>query len=258
MTKEQLDQLLLARDVEVQLEGLCQNGTLAQVFPEVHVLVGFGGGKSGHKDLWPHTKKVVAQCVPRLNVRWAALFHDVGKVKCFTRGPDGEVSFHGHEAVSAKLFMQAVRRTQLFSREEADWIRFLIYHLGHVEEYDDSWTDSAVRRVHTLAGPHFEDLMALAQADVTTMKAEKRAQHHERVSALRKRALEIAAKDAIPPALPKGLGDVLSTEFGIPKSKALGDLMKKLTTAVEEGKLPRQPSFDECFSYVRTNNLTEP
>ncbi len=255
MTKEQLEQVLMSREVEVELEGLYQDGTLPMMFPEICAMVGFGGGETGHKDLWAHTKRVVAQCVPRPRVRWAALFHDVGKVKCFTRGPDGEIAFHGHEATSARLFMRAVNRTKIFDAESAEWIRFLIHHLGHVEEYDASWTDSALRRVYTLAGPHFEDLVDLARADVTTKHATKRAQHHQRVAELHQRALEIARIDAIPPALPKGLGDVLSTEFRIPKSKALGDLMKKLKDAVENGLLPRQPNTEDVLAYVRDNKL---
>jgi len=255
LTKDQFNHLLLSRDVEDRLERLRENGTLCLIFPEVHAMVGFGGGTTGHKDLWAHTKKVVAQCVRRPAVRWAALFHDVGKVKCFTRAANGEISFHGHESVSAKLFMRAAARTRLFTSEEADWIRFVIHNLGYVEEYDSTWTDSAVRRIHRAVSRHFEDLVDLARADVTTMHDNKRAKHHERVSEFHRRALEIAAKDAIPPALPKGLGDVLSSEFGIPKTEALGKLMTALKAAVEAGELERQPSVEAVLAYVREKGL---
>ena len=115
LSKQTLDGLLLSRNVIDNLEGLQTGGTLLVMFPEVQALVGFGGDDSGHKDLWGHTKQVVSQCVPKANVRWAALFHDVGKVKCFRR-IEGVVSFHGHEAVSAKLFKRAAERTNIFSK----------------------------------------------------------------------------------------------------------------------------------------------
>lgn len=245
----------MSREVEQGLERLQSNGTLFLMFPEVQAMVGFGGGSTGHKDLWSHTKQVVAQCVRRPAVRWAALFHDVGKVRCFTKAANGEISFHGHETVSAKLFMRAAERTRLFTSEEADWIRFVIHNLGYVEEYDSEWTDSAVRRIYRATSRHFEDLVDLARADVTTMKETKRAKHHERVAEFHRRALEIAAKDAIPPALPKGLGDILSAEFGIPKSPALGALMGTLKTAVENGDLERQPSIEAVLAYVREKGL---
>src|SRR5690242_21203419 len=44
-------------------------------------MVGFGDGEWRHKDVWKHTKQVVRQAVPQLEVRWASLFHDIGKVK---------------------------------------------------------------------------------------------------------------------------------------------------------------------------------
>ena len=46
------------------------------IFPEVHALVGFGDGEWRHKDVWKHTKQVVCQSVPRIQVRRAALLHD--------------------------------------------------------------------------------------------------------------------------------------------------------------------------------------
>ena len=54
-------------------------------------MVGFGDGEWRHKDVWKHTKQVVRQAVPRLEVRWASLFHDIGKVKtrCISPGRQG-------------------------------------------------------------------------------------------------------------------------------------------------------------------------
>lgn len=254
-TRAQLDTVLLSKNVETNLEMLNSNNVLAYMFPEVKALVGFGGGDTGHKDLWDHTKKVVAQCVPKILVRWAALYHDVGKVRCFRRDAQGVISFHNHEVKSAELFDRAAERTRLFKKEEAHWIHFLIYHLGYVEGYESEWQDSAVRRIHKHAGDHFDDLVALSRADITTKHQEKRQKHLHRMHEFRERALEIARVDAIPPALPKGLGNALSAEFDIPPSPYLGDVMKALKEAVEEGALPRQPSFEECFDYVRTKGL---
>lgn len=238
-----------------RLEDLNRNGSLAEVFPEVQAMVGFGGGDTGHKDLWGHTKQVVAQTIQFKTLRWAALFHDVGKVKCFSRNADGEISFHGHEVVSARLFMAAAKRTNFFSGDEIDEIRFLIEYLGHVEAYETSWTDSAVRRLYKLVEGHFNDLCALARADITTKNTQKKSKHLLRVKELKDRAYAIAAKDAIPPALPSGLGEVLSKEFGIPPSEKLGDLMKALRERVERSELERQASIEKIVEFVKTEKL---
>ena len=79
-------------------------------------------------------------------MRWAALFHDVGKVPTFSRAK-GKVTFHGHEVMSARLFDKAARRSGLDDAFRKH-VRFLVRHLGRVEAYEPDWTDSAVRRLH--------------------------------------------------------------------------------------------------------------
>ncbi len=105
--RTRIDHVLLDRDVFDQLETLRSDGTIPLMFPEIEALVGFGGEDSGHKDLWEHTKLVVGQTKSQVLLRWAALFHDVGKPRCFTKNAQGKISFHHHESVSAKLFAKA-------------------------------------------------------------------------------------------------------------------------------------------------------
>lgn len=242
------DQILLGRRPDEDLAKLAQEGVIAAVFPEVAAMVGFGG--KGHKALWPHTMQVVRQTVPRLAVRWAALFHDTGKVKCFSTA-SGKVTFHGHEVMSARLFRGAARRTGLFDSKLLHHVEFLIANLGLVEAYESDWTDSAVRRLYKLVDTHFEDLLALSRADITTKYQSKREQHHARVKELADRAAELARLDAIPAALPKGLGAVVSQALGIPPSRALGQVMKALEAAVEAGELPRQGEVEVYLDYAR-------
>ena len=56
-----VDNALMCRRPDEELELLVETGVLEQVYPEVSAMVGFGGLEHGHKDLWWHTKKVVAQ-----------------------------------------------------------------------------------------------------------------------------------------------------------------------------------------------------
>lgn len=251
-TRSQFDEALLAKDADVRLGQLQESGTLLEVFPEVQAMVGFGGSDTGHKDLWGHTKQVVAQCVPDLIVRWAALFHDVGKVISFST-ESGKITFHGHEFVSAKLFQQAMKRTNFFENEleTCRTIQFVIRHIGLVEAYETAWTDSAVRRLARETQPHFDLLLALARADITTKHADKRQRHLTRMKQLSERVTDLAHQDAIVPALPKGLGDVLIREFGLEPSKELGALLQTLREKVEAGDLPRQADMAVYVAFVR-------
>lgn len=250
LQKSELDQLLLSSDVIERLEALNLCGTLAQQFPEVQAMVGFGGGDTGHKDLWGHTKQVVAQTIRIPHLRWAALFHDVGKPQCFTR-ENGEVSFHLHESMSARLFNKAASRTSLFSSEERERIHFLILHLGNVEAYHPSWTDSAVRRLRTDSKGHLDDLIALARADITTKRKDRRERHLRRMKELKDRVDDLTTLDSIPPALPTGLGLRVTAEFGIPPGPALGRVLGLLKVEIEAGRLPRQADPQVLVDYIR-------
>lgn len=242
-TIEELDRALMAKDPGDRLQELVDAG---RMIPEIQAIVGFGG--NGHKDLWKHTKKVVTQAVPRRAVRWGALFHDVGKPVCFRH--EGKVSFHGHEAVSANIFSKAARRLGM-KKHLRSHVQFIILHLGQVEGYLPTWTDSAVRRLGVLLGDHLEDVIALSRADITTANSKRRERLHRQLKELHDRVLAIRAEDAKPAPLPKGLGEALSAALGIPPSQALGDVMKQLREAVEAGELPVQGPFEVYIEAAR-------
>ena len=78
--REQLQACLTGPHVDDALQWLCDIGSLALLFPELQATVNMKQEKGRHhKDVWEHTKLVVKQAVPRPAVRWAALFHDIGK-----------------------------------------------------------------------------------------------------------------------------------------------------------------------------------
>ena len=246
---ELVDRALMANKPQSTLEELQTAGVFQQAYPEIQAMVGFGGGESGHKDLWDHTKRVVSQTIERRAVRWAALFHDVGKVPTFSRN-SGKVTFHGHEVVSARLFDKAARRVDM-PADLRKHIRFLVRHLGHVEAYASEWTDSAVRRVQRDMGEYFDDLVWLASADITTRHAHKREQHKQRIAELRERAAAIAKKDAELPLLPKGLGEAIIEAFALKPGPRIGQLRFLAEAAVKEGKLPPREDAQVYIEYLK-------
>lgn len=248
-----VEQALLSDDPEEQLELLQTSGVLAELYPEVQAMVGFGGDGQGHKDLWAHTKQVVRQSIRRPSVRWAALFHDVGKVKTFSTEL-GKVTFHSHEAVSARLYERAARRTEVPAEFRKD-VSFIVRHLGYLEAYQRDWTDSAVRRVHKELGRHFDDVLALARADITTKRAERRQRHHERMAELAARAEDIAQQDARVPPLPKGLGAEIMSRFSLRPGPIVGTLMKELEAAIDGGRLMPRAETEIYLDYLAHSPL---
>ncbi|MBK9265768.1 MAG: HDIG domain-containing protein [Polyangiaceae bacterium] len=249
------DRIIMAPDAELGLDSLLECGALTTVLPEVKALVGFGDGEWRHKDVWKHTKQVVRQAVPRIEVRWAALLHDIGKVKTRTISPDGEVHFFGHAEVGARMFDRLDRRLPLFAPEPSlkSSVRFLILHHLRASQYDPSWTDSAVRRFAREMGDGLDDLFALSRADITTKRPEKKKKGLRQISELAERVEKLREIDAIVPPLPSGIGDDIMKTFGIPPSRKIGEIKKALEAAIDSGEIPSHECSEFYLQFLREN-----
>jgi poly(A) polymerase len=251
--REHLDALLLGKHVEPGLDALEEMGVLDAWLPEVAAMVGFGDGEWRHKDVWKHTKQVVRQSVPRLAVRWGALLHDIGKPKTRKILPDGEVHFHGHAEVGAAMFRKRVASRLGFEGDLYERVHYLVlYHL-RASQYDGDWTDSAVRRFAREMGEGLDDLLALSRADITTKRPQRKKRGLAQISALAARIRELAEEDARVPPLPKGLGTEIMSAFGVPPSKRLGDLMKRLEAACEAGAIEGGREAAYYIDYLRAH-----
>ncbi|MEN9581077.1 MAG: hypothetical protein RJA70_4086, partial [Pseudomonadota bacterium] len=251
--RQVLDEIMVSKRADRGLLALRETGLLEVIFPEVTALVGYGEGEVRHKDVWAHTLQVVIQSIPRLSLRYAALFHDIGKPRTRSFAPDGTVHFLHHAEVGARMFEKLAKRTQLFNEELTEEIRFLVYHHQRAHQYEDSWTDSATRRFAKEIGPALHNLMALSRADMTTKRKEKRRRFLVQLKTLVTRIERIQEEDSKPKALPKGLGLAVIAEFKLPPSKLVGDVLKALEHAVEAGELPLQADFQVYVQFVRDN-----
>jgi poly(A) polymerase len=250
--RARLDRIMMSKDPESGLDALLACGALTALLPEVGALVGFGDGEWRHKDVWKHTKQVVRQAVPRLEVRWAALLHDVGKVKTRSISPSGEVHFFGHAEVGARMFDRLNRRLPLFERDAAlkSSVRFLILHHLRANQYEGDWTDSAVRRFAREMGGNLDDLLCLSRADITTKRPEKKRRGLEQISELAQRIRTLAEQDAVLPALPSGVGDAIMHAFKVPPSRLIGDIKRALTAAVEAGEIAPRLENEAYVAFV--------
>lgn len=253
--RARLDRVVMGEDPELGLDELLETGALSAIFPEVQAMVGFGDGEWRHKDVWKHTKQVVRQSVPRLEVRWAALFHDIGKVKTRSIAPDGKVHFLGHAEVGTRMFDKLDKRAGLFVYEPSlkETVRFLILHHLRANQYSPDWTDSAVRRFARELGAHLDDLLCLARADITTKRPEKKRRGLQQIEELAQRIGRLAEEDARVPPLPSGIGDAIMRAFELPPSRKVGEVKRALESAVESGEIAPQQQSDAYVEFVRAN-----
>lgn len=233
------------------LQWMHDAGALAVLLPELEATVDFSqeAGRR-HKDVWEHTKQVVLQSVPDPIVRWAALLHDIGKVRTRVMLPDGKVTFHRHAEVGARMWEPIARRLA-FDKPERYKIRFLIMNHLRANAYEPGWTDAAVRRFDHEMGEHLDDLLHLSRADVTSKRPGRRDEAVRNIHALHERILAIRTLDARVPPLPPGLGNAIMEAFAIPPSKRIGDLRKLCEDAVERGELEERREAPYYIDYLR-------
>lgn len=253
--RDRLDRVVMGNEPEAGLDALLATGALEAIFPEVNAMVGFSDAEWRHKDVWKHTKQVVRQAVPRLEVRWGALFHDIGKVKTRSISPDGKVHFFGHAEVGTRMFDKLDGRMPLFTHEPSlrETVRFLILHHLRPNQYEANWTDSAVRRFARELGVHLEDLLCLARADITTKRPEKKRRGLSNISELAQRIRDLEAADAVVPPLPSGIGDDIMQAFALKPSRLIGEIKRALETAVEQGLVPSHQSSETYIEFIRAN-----
>ena len=136
---------------------------ITQVIPELEPLMGFCQHSRHHVyDVYEHTAHVVEAVPPELNLRWAALLHDVGKPETFTRDGRGEGHFYGHAEVSATLAEQVLRRLKAPNQLRESVVSLVRLHMTQIVA-----EKKTVRRwMGRLGEDTLSQLLLLQQADM--------------------------------------------------------------------------------------------
>lgn len=164
----ELKKLLLSDQPQAGLNLMNNTGLLRVVIPELDALVGMEQpGKFHNADAFQHTLRVVQSVRPDINMRFAALFHDLGKAKTKGINPDGQISFHGHESVGVDLANQVIDRLKLFTLQWFDREMVCILIGNHMFGMSDKNSPSALRRLVRKVGgiERMHDLVQLRIAD---------------------------------------------------------------------------------------------
>jgi len=242
--KMEMDKLLMGEDVHRGLEYMLETELLNFMMPELTVLRGFNQtDRYHHKDVWEHTKRALKSSVKQIDVRWALLFHDIGKP--YTKSvQDGQVHFYHHELVGEMLARSLMFRFR-FSSEQRKKVSMLIFNHMRPNMYDDDWNDSAIRRLARDMQGHVFDLINLSRADITSQRPETVRRGLERLDKLEHRVKKVLEEEEKQPLLPKGMGTAIMEHFGIQEGPEVGMHMKKLLKAVDEGEL--EPGRDYAY-----------
>jgi len=248
--RDELDKLIVLPSPAAGLWFLVRTGLAAEFLPELPGLELEQDPIHRHKDVLAHTVAVVEKTSPDKVLRLAALFHDIGKPRTRSIGPEG-VSFHHHDVVGARMTRERMKALRYPTQEIEAVCRLVELHL-RFHTYKMGWTDSAVRRYARDAGPLLDRLNELTRCDCTTRNARKAAELDARIDELERRLAEIRQQEELDAIRPELDGVQVMDLLDLPPGRAVGDALEwLLEIRLEEGLIGNDEAEQRLFQWWR-------
>jgi poly(A) polymerase len=267
--REEFTRLVMSDSPREGLTLLVETG-LADVFlPELPALQLEVDEHHHHKDVYQHSLTVLEQAIalegprvvpgvaapetvegPDLVLRLAALLHDVGKPATRRFEPRGGVSFHHHEIVGAKLVTKRLRAMRYDKETIAAVSRLVELHLRFHGYGAGEWTDSAVRRYVTDAGPLLPRLHLLTRSDSTTRNARKAQRLATTYDELEGRIERLKAAEELAAVRPELNGNEIGEILGVPPGKVIGEAYRFLLgVRLDEGPIGKDAAREHLLAW---------
>jgi tRNA nucleotidyltransferase (CCA-adding enzyme) len=127
--RHELDQILMSPCPAAGVRKLLEIDALPYTIPELLPSVGFEQNRYHIHDVFDHILAVVDRTPPDRILRWAAIFHDIGKPHTLSVDPSGERHFYSHEVVSTTLSWERMQALK-FSHDDMKRISSVVrYHM---------------------------------------------------------------------------------------------------------------------------------
>ncbi|MBP5317795.1 MAG: HD domain-containing protein [Paludibacteraceae bacterium] len=242
---EELNKIMASPTPSIGFYLLDKAQLLELILPELHRLKGVDvrNGK-GHKDIFVHTLQVVDNVAKKsddLWLRWAALFHDIGKFPTKRFDEKTGWTFHNHNFIGEKMIPGIFKRMKFPLNEKMRYVQKIVnLHMRPIALVEEEITDSAVRRLLFEAGDDIEDLMLLCEADITSRNEEKVKRYTQNLQEVRQKLKDIEQKDHVRNFQPPVSGNEIMETFGLAPCQEIGQIKSVIKDAILDGKIPNE------------------
>ncbi len=161
--KEELFRLIDGKAPRRGLEAMRRTQLMDEVLPELSKCYGVIQGGYHREDVYEHSLLALEYATAHeyeINLKVAALFHDLGKPSSQREGTD-RYTFYGHDIKGEEIARNILDRLKASNAE-----KYEISHLvrEHMFSYTPDWSDGAVRRFINRVGREYIDKLFLLRA----------------------------------------------------------------------------------------------
>ena len=219
---------------------MVDTGLAEHVLPEVPAMRLAIDEHMQHKDVYTHSLVVLEQAIdretdgPDLVLRLAALLHDIGKPDDPAQGAGrpGQLppprGGRGEDGAAGGCASCATRRPSI-----DDVAQLVFLHLRFHGYGTGEWTDSAVRRYVTDAGPLLDRLHKLVRSDCTTRNRRRAAALQRSYDSLEQRIAALRAQEELDAIRPDLDGNAIMQLLGIRPGPLVGKAYRHLLAAAD-------------------------
>src|SRR3989338_4029925 len=242
--RDELSKLLASDMPDRGFEILRQLQLLPFVLKELAEGVGVGQNKHHIYSVWEHNLRAVQYAAEKkwsLEVRMAALLHDVAKPRC-KKGDGPDSTFYGHDVVGARMAMEILGRLKYPKQFIEKVAKLVRYHLFYYNV--DEVTESSVRRLIAKVG--LEDMEDLIQVRICDRigsgvpKAEPYKLRHFRF------LVENLSRDPVSVKMLRVKGDDVMRITGIQPGPNVGFLLNiLLEETIDDPSLNQKPKLEK-------------
>lgn len=166
--RNELEKIIMSTNADVGIKFLFECELLKYIIPQLDRCFYEPQRNKYHiYNVGEHIAKAVSNSPQIVPVRWAALFHDIGKPLCSSVDSGGMIHFYGHHTESVKIANDICHKLSFDSQLIREILTLVEYHDVHFEQ-----SEKGVKRALSRLGEQtFTRLLYLQEADAKAKNA---------------------------------------------------------------------------------------
>jgi len=256
--RDELCKILISNNPSKGLTLLKDTGLLSIILPDINNLSDFSKvfPESHHNfDVFIHTLKVVENIDNNLNLRLAALFHDVGKFTTLKKFENNLYGFPNHHIIGSEM-VKPILRNLRFENKTINSVSKLIKHHLVLDVHNYPSKYEVKKLIIDIGIENIFNIFALQRADIKSLNSPSNL-FFNKID-----FIENTVKDILNNKEPLFIKDLLITgndlisQFNI-KGKVIGDILDYILDEVlkDESLNSKDKLLTLASSYIKEKNL---